>query len=59
MAEKLDPNEMVSFKDLLVANSIQVDAMAMLLIEKGLITKDEFHTKLKQVQMEYGSKEDG
>ena len=59
MAEKLDPNEMVRFTHLLVANSIQVDAMAMLLIEKGLITKDEFHTKLKQVQMEYGSKEDG
>jgi len=29
-----------------------MDALAMLLIEKGLITKDEFHTKLNQVQME-------
>ncbi len=25
MAEKLDPNELVSFKELLMANSIQVD----------------------------------
>ena len=57
MAEKLDPNELVDFRELLVANSIQVDAMAMLLIEKGLITKDEYFTKLKQVQMEYRSKE--
>ncbi len=58
MAEQLDPNELVSFRELLVANSIQVDAMAMLLIEKGLITKDEYFTKLKEVQMEYKSKHD-
>ena len=53
MAEQLDPNELVSFRELLIANSIQIDALAMLLIEKGLITKDELHTKLKHVQTEY------
>jgi hypothetical protein len=53
MAEKLDQSELVSFRELLIANSIQIDALAMLLIEKGLITKDEFHTKLKQVQKNY------
>ena len=58
MAEQLDPNEMVRLKNLVVANSIQVDAMAMLLIEKGLITKDELFTMLKKVQMEYQSKHD-
>ena len=58
MAEQLDSNEMVRLKDLVVANSIQVDAMAMLLIEKGLITKDELFTMLKKVQMEYQSKHD-
>ncbi len=42
MAEKLDPNELVSFKELLMANSIQIDAVAQLLIEKGIITKEEF-----------------
>ena len=57
MAEQLDPNELVDFRELLVANSIQVDAMAMLLIEKGLFTKDEYFTKLKEVQMEYKSKD--
>ena len=56
MGEKLDPNELVSFRELLIANSIQIDAIAMLLIEKGLIAKDEFDTKLKQVQMEYQRK---
>ena len=56
MAEKLDQSELVSFRELLIANSIQIDAIAMLLIEKGLIAKDEFDTKLKQVQMEYQRK---
>jgi hypothetical protein len=36
-----------------MANSIQTDAMAQLLIEKGIITQDEFFTKLKQVYIEY------
>ena len=53
MAEKLDPKELVSFKELLMANSIQVDAVAHLLIEKGIITQEEFFAKLKQVQSEY------
>ena len=56
MAEKLDEKELVSFKGMLMANSIQVDAVAQLLIEKGVITELEFHTKLKQVQMEYTRK---
>ncbi len=58
MAQKLDESELVSFKELLLANSIQVDALAQLLIEKGFITQDGFFTKLKQVQAEYQSKQD-
>jgi hypothetical protein len=57
MAELLDPNELVSIRELVISNSIQVDAMAMLLIEKGFFTKDEFFAKLEQVQMEYKSKD--
>ncbi|MBA3016979.1 MAG: hypothetical protein KJ550_12475 [Proteobacteria bacterium] len=53
MAEKLDPKETVSFKELLMANSIQVDAVAQLLIEKGIITKEEFFDKLKEVKSQY------
>jgi len=53
MAEKLDPNELVSFKELLMANSMQVDAIAQLLIKKGIFTKEEFFDMLKQVQMDY------
>jgi len=57
MAKQLDPNELVSFKELLMANSIQVDTLCQLLIEKGIITQEEYFTKLKQVQAEYQRKQ--
>ena len=56
MGEILDDRELVRFKEMLMANSIQVDALSQLLIEKGIITEQEFFTKLKMVQMEYESK---
>ena len=56
MAEKLDSKEIVEFEELLVANSTLVDTLAQLLIEKGIITQDEFFEKLKQVQVEYQSR---
>jgi hypothetical protein len=56
MATKLDPKELVSFKELLMANSIQIDAAVQLLIEKGFFTEQEFYAKLKQVQAQYQAK---
>jgi beta-N-acetylglucosaminidase len=56
MAKKLDDKDTVSFKELLMANSIQVDTLSQLLIEKGIISKEEFFLKLKQVQAEYDAK---
>jgi hypothetical protein len=56
MGEILDDRELVSFKEMLMTNSIQVDALSKLLIEKGVISEQEFFTKLKMVQMEYESK---
>ena len=53
MAEKLDPKELVNFEELLVSNTIQVDAVTQLLIEKGFFAKEEFFETLKRVQMEY------
>jgi hypothetical protein len=38
MAKKLEPAELVSFKELLMANSIQIDALTQLLIAKKVIT---------------------
>ena len=42
MAQKLSKKELVTFKELLMDNSIQTDALAQLLIEKGIITKEDF-----------------
>lgn len=53
MTGKLDQNELAGFEELLVSNTIQVDAVIQLLIEKGLFTKEEFFEMLKKVQAEY------
>lgn len=53
MATPLDPNDLVSFKELLMANSIQVDALVQLLVEEGLISEQGFFQKLKEVQAQY------
>ena len=53
MAQKLDDSQLVEFKELLIANSVQVDALAQLLIEEGIISEKKFFAKLKQVQAQY------
>ncbi len=53
MGKPLPEEELVSFKELLMANSIQVDALTQLLIEEGLISQQRFFQKLKQVQVQY------
>ena len=57
MAKKLDPSELVDSGELLMANTIQVDTMYQLLIEKGFFTESEFLSKMKQVQTDYQSKQ--
>jgi len=56
MATPLDPDDLVSFKELLLANSIQNDAIAQLMIEEGIITQEKFFSKLKHVQAQYEAK---
>ena len=53
MAEKLDDKELVTFKEMLMANSIMVDALAQLLFDKGVFTEEELYAKLKEVQDQY------
>lgn len=53
MAQPLDPNDFVSFKELLLANSIQVDALVQFLVEEGLISEQRFFQKLKEVHAQY------
>ena len=57
MAEAVNPHETVSFKELLISNMIETQALAQLLMEKGIITEQEYFAKLKQVQAEYQSKQ--
>jgi hypothetical protein len=53
MAELLDSKDVVEFKELLIANTIQIDTMYQLMIEKGYFTEAEFLGKMKKVQMDY------
>ena len=53
MTKKPGSGETVSLDELTFANTIQVDALAQLLIKKGLISEQEFFSKLKQVQLQY------
>jgi hypothetical protein len=41
MAQKLDEKELVTFKEMLMANSIMVDALVQILMAKGLFTEQE------------------
>ena len=50
MAEKLDPKELVAFKDMLMSGVIQSDALINLLDRKGIITKMELLEEMKRVQ---------
>ncbi len=46
-------DETVSLQELLVTSLAQTDALAKLLIEKGVITQDEFLEKLKAERATY------
>jgi hypothetical protein len=56
MAQKLDEKELVSFKEMLMANSIMVDALAQLLMAKGFFTEEELFGKLREVQDQYNAR---
>ena len=53
MAELLDSKDVVEFKELLMANTIQIDTMYQLLIQKGYFTEAEFLEKMKEVSVDY------
>ena len=53
MAHLLDSKDVVEFKELLVANTIQIDTMYQLLMDKGLFSEAEFLEKMKEVSADY------
>jgi hypothetical protein len=57
MTIKVDPSGLVSLRELLIANSIQLDTITQMLIDKGIFTSDKIYARLKQVQIEYMSRQ--
>ena len=55
MAQLIKDTEIVTRGELLISHVIQLDALTQLLIEKGIISKEEFFDKVKQVRQEYES----
>jgi len=50
MAEKLDEKQTVDFKELLMSEVIQSEALINLLDKKGIISKQELLEEMKRVQ---------
>ena len=53
MDEKPDDKQLVIFLELLMPHVIQLNTITQLLIEKGIITKEEFSAKRNLVQDNY------
>ena len=53
MPQLLEPKDVVEFRELLLANTIQIDTMYQLLIQKGYFTEAEFLEKMKRVRADY------
>jgi hypothetical protein len=50
MTEKLGPNEIVDFHELLMSGIIQSEALINLLDRKGIISKRELLEEMKKIQ---------
>ena len=50
MAKKLDQEQIVDFKELLMSEVIQSEALINLLDKKGLVSKQELLKEMKKVQ---------
>jgi hypothetical protein len=53
--ENAETKKMEGFEKLLVSNTIQLEAVTRLLLEKGILKQDELLAKMKAVQAEYQS----
>jgi hypothetical protein len=56
MANALDSMDLVDFREMVLINTIQVDTMYQLLIQKGYFTEAEFLVKMKEVKSDYQRK---
>ena len=49
MAKQLDPKELVTFKEVLLSEVMQFEALVNLLERKGILSKDELLEEIKRV----------
>ncbi len=56
MAEKLDPREVVSFKELLMSIMYEQEALRRVLVWKGVLTSEELLVEVKAVRRELEGK---
>ena len=56
MATPLDPKQILSFEELLMSQVVQQEALTRLLVEKGIITKEEILDMVRIVNGEIKAK---
>jgi len=55
MAQILDPRETVTFRELIISEVIQTEALIALLDRKGIITKQELLQEIRAVNASMGA----
>ena len=55
MAQILDSRETVTFRELIISEIIQTEALIVLLTRKGIITKQELLQEIKAVNASMGA----
>jgi len=56
MAQKLDTKEAVSWEEISYSNMMQQEALLRLLVNKGIVTKEEYLDELKQLKIEMAAR---
>jgi len=59
MATVLDPKQVISFEELLMSQVVQQESLTRLLIEKGILTKEDFLDMVRVVDQEMKGKKGG
>ena len=51
MAQQLSPEELANFKERLISNMIEIQTIAQLLFEKGIITQREYPQTITRLKI--------
>ncbi len=50
MAKPLDPKQIVTTEEIVITNMVEISALIELLMEKGIITRDELMERCKKLR---------